>query len=179
VLTVDLEDFFPSTATCRLRSWFREQDWGDQSLAILMRLCVYRGGLPQGAPTSPALSNLVNLPLDAELSELAARNGGRYSRYCDDLAFSWSSESEPPMFRPQVEECLRRFGYAIQARKGWRLQHADERPELTGLVLDGRRLRLSERILRRWRRAKSARPPSDPTTSACLAGYAGIQKMIK
>jgi hypothetical protein len=179
VLTVDLEDFFPSTATRRVRAWFRQQDWRDESLDILMRLCVYRGGLPQGAPTSPALSNLVNLPLDAELSELAARSGGRYSRYCDDLAFSWGTELEPPMFRAQVEECLRRFGYSVQTRKGWRLQYAQERPELTGLVLDRRRLRLSQRILERWRKVKSSGSVHDPATRARLAGYLGIQKMIR
>jgi hypothetical protein len=162
-----------------VRAWFREQDWSDESLAMLMRLCVYRGGLPQGAPTSPALSNLVNLPLDAELSEWTARSGGRYSRYCDDLAFSWGVDMEPPMFRSQVEECLRRFGYSIQARKGWRLQHAEERPEMIGLVLDGRRLRLSQRILERWRKVKSAGYFSDLKTQARLAGYRGIQKMIK
>jgi hypothetical protein len=179
VLTVDLEDFFPSTASRRVRGWLRQQEWEGESLEILMRLCVYGGGLPQGAPTSPALSNLVNMPLDAELSELAARNGGRYSRYCDDLAFSWGVETEPPMFRSQVDDCIRRFGYRIQQRKGWRLQHYQERPELTGLVLDGRRLRLSERILQQWRRAKSSGDLSDPITQARLAGYQGVRKMIQ
>lgn len=112
VLTVALTDFFPSTAAHRVRRLFSHLGWQGQSLQLLMRLCVYRGGLPQGAPTSPALSNLVNRPLDEQLSERAAMCGARYSRYCDDLAFSWGTESEPLVFRRQLEDTLGRFGYA-------------------------------------------------------------------
>lgn len=112
VLTVALTDFFPSTAAHRVRRLFSHLGWQGQSLQLLMRLCVYRGGLPQGAPTSPALSNLVNRPLDEQLSERAAMCGARYSRYCDHLAFSWGTESEPLVFRRQLEDTLGRFGYA-------------------------------------------------------------------
>jgi hypothetical protein len=176
VLTVDLTDFFPATAARRVRAWFRELGWRDEALDSLMRLCVYRGGLPQGAPTSPALSNLVNDSLDRKLAELAIQHGGRYSRYCDDLAFSWAADCEPLAFRLEVEACLTQFGYQIQVQKGWRLQRADERPEMTGLVLAGRRVRLSERILQRWRKVRSRR---DAKSEARLQGYAGLRKMLK
>jgi hypothetical protein len=178
VLTVDLTDFFPATAAWRVRAWFRDFGWRDEALESLLRLCVYRGGLPQGAPTSPALSNLVNYPLDCRLAELAIHHGGRYSRYCDDLAFSWSAGAEPLAFRLEVEERLTQFGYQIQVQKGWRLQRAEERPEITGLVLAGRRLRLSERILARWRRTRS-RSRRDAKSAAQLQGYAGLGKMLK
>jgi hypothetical protein len=177
VLTVDLADFFPSTAARRIRAYFGEQGWQGESLDVLTRLCVYRGGLPQGAPTSPALSNIVNRPLDEQLSELAAWHGGRYSRYCDDLAFSWGGD-EPPAFRVQVEDCLARFGYRVQERKGWRLQRSDQHPEITGLVLSGRRLRLSQSILARLRQAKQQWRPGDPQAQGRLAGYLGLKKMI-
>jgi len=179
VLTVDLADFFPSTAAHRVRRWFREMGWEGKALRVLMRLCVYHGGLPQGAPTSPALSNLVNLSLDECLSELAGRHGARYSRYCDDLAFSWASDSEPPAFRQQVEDRLNRFAYQIQPRKGWRLQYANQRPEITGLVLAGRRLRLSDRILKRIRRLRSGWLTLDTARRRQLEGYRGLRKMLR
>ncbi len=179
VLTVDLADFFPATAARRVRGWFREQGWQGAALESLMRLCVYHGGLPQGAPTSPALSNLVNWPLDVQLTELAVRHGAWYSRYCDDLAFSWGVESEPLAFRIQAEECLRRFGYSIQDRKGWRLQRAEQQPEITGLVLDGRRLRLSQRIINRLRQVRSRWRFGDAASEAQRQGYRGLRNMLK
>lgn len=179
VLTVDLADFFPSTAARRLRQWFREAGWNDPALRILMRLCVYRGGLPQGAPTSPALSNLVNVELDARLSELASLHGARYSRYCDDLAFSCGTVDEPPAFRRQVEDILGRAAYRIQPAKGWRLQHAEHRPQITGIVLDGSRLRWSQRILGRFRRLKSSWFTCDATVSQQIQGYIGLRKMLR
>ena len=179
VLTVDLADFFPATAARRVRRWFGEQGWQGAALDVLMRLCVYRGGLPQGAPTSPALSNLVNYQLDEDLSELATLNGARYSRYCDDLAFSWLSDAEPQGFRVQVEGKLSRRGYEIQLRKGWRLKRIDERPEITGLVIDGRRLRLSERILQRIRRLQSHWWSATPRQREQLNGYLGLWKMLR
>ena len=179
VLTVDLADFFPATATRRVRHWYRANGWDGRALDVLMRLSVYRGGLPQGAPTSPSLSNLVNCHLDEKLSELAAVHGARYSRYCDDLAFSWGADVEPPGFRLLAEEILGRSGYGIQAQKGWRLQRADQRPEITGLVLDGRRLRLSETIMRRIRRLRTRWFSRDASLRKKLQGYKGLRMMLK
>lgn len=179
VLTVDLSDFFPSTSARRVRRWYREQGWRGEALDVLMRLSVYRGGLPQGAPTSPALSNLVNRGLDEQLSELAALHAARYSRYCDDLAFSWSSDAEPPAFRRLIEDRLDRFDYRIQASKGWRLQRAEEHPEITGLSLDGRRLRLSENVLERIRQLRRRGPKRDAAFHEKLQGYWGLRRMLK
>jgi hypothetical protein len=125
------------------------------------------------------LSNLLNLPLDRQLSELAALGGGRYSRYCDDMAFSWGSETEPPAFRLQVADAVRALGYQIHAGKGWRLQRGSQAPEITGLVLDGRRLRLSSSIVQRLRAARSRWQAGDPTAWAQVQGYLGLRGMLK
>lgn len=177
VLTVDLVDFFEATSAQRVRRWFRDGGWDHETTRILTRMCVYRGGLPQGAPTSPALSNLVNRKLDEQLHELAAWHGARYSRYCDDLAFSWANNSMPPTFHHQVEDRLGQFGYRVQPEKGWRLQRSADRPEITGVILDGRKLRLPERILRRWRELRRGWRISDARRQQ-LAGYRGLIKML-
>src|SRR5262249_23095452 len=73
VVRMDLKDFFASTRAERVRSYFRKISWNREASGLLVRLCTYQGGLPQGAPTSPRLSNLVNYRLDARLVALAAR----------------------------------------------------------------------------------------------------------
>jgi RNA-directed DNA polymerase len=183
VATVDLRDFFESTRAARVRRCFVEQGWRDESLKALMRLCVFRDGLPQGAPTSPCLSNLVNVRLDERLQALARRSGALYTRYGDDLTFSWPSGRTPSGFSGEVEDVLGAEGYVIQPRKGWQVSLSRDRPLVTGLILAGDgRLRvpwaLRLRIWRlRWRSWRSWRS-GGAATSARLRGYQGYVRMV-
>lgn len=93
VVRFDLVDFFPSTRARRVKRYFRKIGW-NRPAAILVRLSTHEGGLPQGAPTSPRLSNLVNYRLDARLAGLAAALGGVYTRYADDITFSFVEDVE-------------------------------------------------------------------------------------
>ena len=106
VINVDLKDFFPSIALPRVRGVFTQLGYGKQVATTLALLCtesateevdvdgetfyVSHGPrvLPQGAPTSPALTNILCRRLDARLQGAAARLGFRYTRYADDLTFS-------------------------------------------------------------------------------------------
>jgi hypothetical protein len=180
VATVDLRDFFESTRAARVRGFFREQGWRDEALRVLMRLCVFRDGLPQGAPTSPCLSNLVNVRLDERIQNLARRTGAVYTRYGDDLAFSWTTDRMPSGFPRAVEDLLEAQGYEVQAAKGWRVSPITDRPVVTGLVLagDGRlRVPWSLRLRMyglRWRAWWSA----GAEVSAKLRGYHGYMRMV-
>jgi hypothetical protein len=181
IATVDLRDFFESIRGGRVRSFFARQGWHGDALETLMRLCVYRDGLPQGAPTSPCLSNLVNVPLDERLKNLAERTTGVYTRYADDLTFSWKGERVPDGFCSAVEDCLQAAGYEIQPKKGWQVSHLRERPRVTGLVLaGGGRVRVPWDLrwrfwCCRWRSWWS----SDEVVRARLAGYTGLLRMVK
>jgi hypothetical protein len=113
VINIDLADFFPSITAARVRALFRALGWGGEAANILTNICTHEGRLPQGAPTSPAISNLVCRKLDARLAalmsatelrrfevrdprtgEIIARSAaqeiedGSYTRYADDLTFS-------------------------------------------------------------------------------------------
>src|SRR5262245_16016428 len=88
VVRLDLRDFFPSTGSGRVYQYFRRIGWNRPAARLLTNLCTHRGGLPQGAPTSPRLSNLLNHRLDARLTAMAARLGAHYSRYADDITLS-------------------------------------------------------------------------------------------
>lgn len=106
LIKLDVKEFFPSINWRRVKGVFRHAGYHEQIATLLTLLCteaprqiVEQNGatfyvaladraLPQGAPTSPALSNIVCLNLDRRLTGLADKLGLRYSRYADDLTFS-------------------------------------------------------------------------------------------
>jgi RNA-directed DNA polymerase len=96
----------------------------------LARLCTLNGGLPQGAPTSPAIANLVFREADSELARIAEKNNLRYSRYADDLTFS-GMEHISWTFLDDIEGIIRRFGFKLNARKT-RFGSESTRMEVTG-----------------------------------------------
>ncbi|MFV8756661.1 reverse transcriptase family protein [Nannocystaceae bacterium ST9] len=103
LLKTDIQDFFPTIHYGRVRGLFRLLGYADEVASSLAALCtrrsvverddeksvVWPGLLPQGAPTSPAIANLLCRRLDARLSGFANRVQARYTRYADDLSFSF------------------------------------------------------------------------------------------
>lgn len=178
LLTADLRDFFSSTDASRVRKLFQTYEWTGVALKVLMRLTTFQGALPQGAPTSPKLSNLVNYELDSRLYELASMHGGLYSRYSDDLAFSWAIDEVPPRFAASATGILESYGYEIQTDKGWRLQRCADGAELPGIVIDAAGLRPADQILKRMRAIKR-RWFKTETQRRQLDGYRGYAKMLR
>ena len=90
LLSLDLEDFFPSITFFRVRGVFRKAPFNlsHEVATVLAQLCTFQNTLPQGAPTSPMLSNLVCRSLDRDLMSLARRHRATYTRYADDITFS-------------------------------------------------------------------------------------------
>ena len=181
IATVDVRDFFDATRAARVRTIFVKQGWRGEELRTLMRLCVYRNGLPQGAPTSPCLSNLANLPLDERLARLAQRSGAIYTRYADDLTFSWDRDGMPGDFRSAVEDALQTAGYEVQPCKGWRVSPISDRPCVTGLVLTGGgRVRIPWAMRwRMWRLRWQAWWSADESARARLHGYEGYVRLCE
>jgi len=176
VITADVEDFFPRTSAGRIEDWWRTRS--DSDLArLLTRLTTYRGGLPQGAPTSPALSNLVNHELDVRLTLRAEAAGAHYTRYCDDLAFSWPHGFRAPSdFEPGVRATLHEFGYALHPEKGWRAYRRRDEPEITGLILTRHgRIRLPDKLRRTMQNLARS---DDPRDAQRLEGYRGYEAMV-
>jgi RNA-directed DNA polymerase len=178
IITADIEDFFPNTLRRRVKGWWRQQGYSTLEVRLLTSLTTYRGCLPQGAPTSPMLSNLVNYEMDAALERCVRQSGGKYTRYADDLVFSWPEGNEPPAdFEQVVRAILRASGYALHPRKGWRVWRRSEEPEVTGLVLrrrGGVDLPDSMRGVMRLLAASN-----DPGDQRRLAGYRGYESMVR
>ncbi|MBL8057918.1 MAG: RNA-directed DNA polymerase [Anaerolineales bacterium] len=159
VINLDLADFFPSIAAARVDALFRAVGWNAEAARILTAICTLDGALPQGAPTSPALSNLVCRRLDARLAALARSQGGAYTRYADDLTFSFPAfgrnrrlrrhagrptpgrRPAPSWVTPRsllgwVRAILEAEGFRIQFKKQVRVQRPHQRQTATGLVVN-------------------------------------------
>jgi RNA-directed DNA polymerase len=87
VLNIDLADFFPSIHFGRVRGIFRAKPFllPDPVAIAIAQLTCSQGRLPQGAPTSPIISNIICAKMDGELRRFASEQGAVYTRYADDI----------------------------------------------------------------------------------------------
>jgi hypothetical protein len=197
VLRMDLKDFFSATQTSRVRRYFRKIGWNRPATRLLLRLCTFQGGLPQGAPTSPRLSNLVNYRVDARLTGLAARRrfrnprtggklearglGATYTRYADDLTFSFPHD-DPKLIRyviRRTKEILRDEGYTLHLRKKLQIRRRHACQRITGLVVNDK-VSLPRKT-RRWLRAVEHRYATGRPASLSpvqLRGWQAFRAMV-
>lgn len=106
VLKMDIHDFFGSIRSPRVRQTFKKIGYPENVSKVLGVLCCLHRHLPQGAPTSPALSNIVGYEMDRKLAALAAEYGLTYTRYADDLTFSGDVFPKEQII-PQVKRIIR------------------------------------------------------------------------
>lgn len=182
VVRLDVVDFFPATTSERLLSYFGAIGWDEEAARILVDLTTVDGGLPQGAPTSPRLSNVVNSLLDAQLAGLAKSRRGQYTRYADDLTMSFRRISGRRVrgVIQQAEKILALHGYELHRDKKMNVRRRHQRQEVLGLTVNSG-VRLS-RKKRRWLRAARHRLQ---TTGQCsltekqLEGWTAFEHMIE
>jgi retron-type reverse transcriptase len=101
---------------------------------VLTKLTTYGNRLPQGAPTSPSLCNLILAPMAQELFELADKNNLQFTQYVDDLTFSGSLESLVSV-RPIAIKVIQKRGFKVNLRK-LKMLRANQRMAITGLVVN-------------------------------------------
>ncbi|HVV86202.1 MAG TPA: reverse transcriptase family protein [Kofleriaceae bacterium] len=133
VLRVDLRDFFGSVTGKHVREAFALLGASGSALDALVRLCTLDDRLPQGASSSPALSNLAARHLDADLLALAGRIGCTYTRYADDLVFSGDTVVDVA----QVTALAAAQGFAVNPDKT-RLQKRGRAQYVNGLTVGER-----------------------------------------
>jgi RNA-directed DNA polymerase len=154
VINCDLTDFFPSITLHRVIGLFRQIGYAPAAatiLALLVTECprrkvLYNGkpwyvatgprGLPQGACTSPAISNLIARRLDSRLSGIAKKLGWTYTRYADDLTFS-SAESKDRIgyLLARIRHIAGNEGFSVNEKKTRVLKQA-ARQTVTGVVVN-------------------------------------------
>ncbi|MBI1829932.1 MAG: RNA-directed DNA polymerase [Planctomycetes bacterium] len=182
VIKIDLVDFFTGTKANRIEQYFRRIGWNADVAALLTRLCTAEGSLPQGAPTSPRLSNLVNFNMDSRIARVVQQRNGQYTRYADDITISFP-EDYPSRIRgviQRVKRIVKQFGYRIHVRKKLQILRSHQQQRVTGLVVN-RKVQLPRKV-RRWLRAVQHRLKtrgSSTLTAKQLAGWRGMQIMIE
>lgn len=134
ILNVDIQQFFPSILLNQVQAIYSTLGYPSDVCEMLAELCCLGGHVPQGAPTSPALANLVLADLDVELSSLATLNGCKYSRYADDLTFSSQTRIDD-LFLLEVSNAVERAGFALKPAKT-RFAGRGDRMEVTGVVIN-------------------------------------------
>lgn len=207
VIRMDIRDFFGKTSAQRVNAFWRFIGWDKPCADILTRLCTHDGALPQGAPTSPRLSNLVNYGLDARLEKWGQPIGAIYTRYADDMVFSFSrvTISNMPAFKnwsrfydsptEALDDFLRKavtstirvtkkilkdYGYKIHHHKKLSIRRKHQCQKVTGLVVN-EKIALP-RQTRRWLRAvehyHTAGKPSTLTPQQ-LQGWRALRNMVE
>lgn len=101
VVNLDLEDFFGSITEARVSGLLVSLGVTSRVSEIIARLCCHGGKLPQGAPTSPVISNMICFRLDTDLMLIARASRAIYTRYADDITFS-SYQPPAPLFEGPV-----------------------------------------------------------------------------
>lgn len=134
LLKLDITDFFGSVRFGQVYSAvFHTGNFPRQIGAMLTTLCCKEDVLPQGAPTSPALSNLVMYRFDNAIGHWCEKRGITYTRYCDDMTFS----ADVPLFHvyEKVKSMLGDMGFFLNEKKT-RFVTSANRQVVTGLVVN-------------------------------------------
>jgi RNA-directed DNA polymerase len=147
ILNIDIKDFFGSINFGRVRGLFLSKPFNFTSevATVLAQICCHNNALPQGAPTSPVISNMICSRLDGELQRLAKQYCFYYTRYADDITFSKTvpfpkeivdkKPSGELIIGPQLLKIFTDNGFELNSSKS-RLLEQFNRQVVTGLVVN-------------------------------------------
>ena len=171
VYTIDIKNFFTSIKFDKVISFYKSIGYSGVISFLLASLCTAPprqysrktktwvlskkplSFLPQGAPTSPALSNLVCNNLDSKISFLALKYEYRYTRYADDFTFSCEkSEKLDHKFRSQIFDCIKNYGFDINLKKE-RYSRNYKPLKVTGIIINEDCISLPRKWIRNLRAA--------------------------
>ena len=150
ILTLDLEDFFPSISANKVYQIFNSIGYNKEVSSLLTNLCVFKGGLPQGAPTSPKLANLVSIKLDTRIHGYTGPKGMVYTRYADDLTLSSQSVQKLEKTRHFIGTIITDEDLVINRFKT-KLCGTKSQKKITGLILSQNNIGIGREKLREIR----------------------------
>lgn len=133
LVSMDVKDFFPSIKKIDIFHVFHGLGYTENVSWFMAYLCCLNGELPQGAPTSPYLSNIIMSSFDKDVASYAIEKKWRYTRYADDLTFSGDGNVEE-LIRV-VSELLLKYHLYPNTKKT-RVAYQNARQEVTGIVVN-------------------------------------------
>lgn len=115
IFTTDLQDFFPNISPRQVVNSFMKLGYSDHYAHWMAKLVTWQYEIPQGAPTSSHIANIVFLQTDHKLIEICKRYNITYTRYVDDLTFSSSNNFEEHI--QEILDIVINDGFKISRRK--------------------------------------------------------------
>jgi RNA-directed DNA polymerase len=202
VLNMDVKDFFPSVHFKRVKGLLQQLGYSEKIATILALICteaatdevaidgknyfVQKGNrvLPQGAPTSPAITNILCFSLDSRLQGLANKLRCNYTRYADDITFSGGEDINAQQLVWRIKKILQDEGFTVHPEK-IRIMRKGTRQEVTGVVVN-QQLNVNRKDLRQFRALLHNLKKSNPAAmqqhpenlSNSILGYANFIKMV-
>ncbi|MEO7766235.1 MAG: retron St85 family RNA-directed DNA polymerase, partial [Ferruginibacter sp.] len=167
VLNMDVKDFFPSVHFKRVKGLLHQLGYSEKIATILSLICteaatdevaidnknyfVHKGNrvLPQGAPTSPAITNILCFSLDNRLQGLADKLNCNYTRYADDITFSGEKETNAQQLVWRIKRIMQDEGFTVHPDK-IRIMRKGTRQEVTGVIVN-QQLNINRKDLRAFR----------------------------
>lgn len=133
VINLDITDFFPSIHIWQINQIFTQLGYASDVSLFFAHLCTLNNCLPQGAPTSPYLSNLFFRDLDEQIALYSKNNGWRYTRYADDMSFSGSGDIRELI--KTISTFVYNYGLLLNSKKT-RVLGRGARQQITGIVVN-------------------------------------------
>lgn len=150
LLQLDLKDFFTSIKRSRVFYLFQDLGYNKLIANLLTNLCTYKGYLPQGAVTSPYISNLICFKLDKRLNALSNSRDILYSRYADDLTFSCNNKDNLRKLKDFIIQIIKEENFVINEKKTRFLSPKSHR-HVTGLTIDNKKVYVNKKIKKKVR----------------------------
>ena len=204
IVNFDLENFFPSISYKRVKGIFRSLGYSESVATVFALICTApdteeveldaksyfvalgERHLPQGAPSSPAISNVAARRLDKSLAKIAAEYNFKYTRYADDLTFSTEGEdADVGVLMRQIRYVIGKQGFVVNEAKT-RILRRGRQQEVTGIVVNDK-ISIDRKTLRKFRAVlhqaetkglEGLRWGNSPDLIAALKGYANFVFMV-
>lgn len=134
LLKLDIRHFFDHIIYPQVKEKvFPAERYSESNRILLTLLCMYQDALPQGAPTSPAISNIVMKDFDNIVGIWCQNRDITYTRYCDDMTFS--GDFAPHEVVPVVKQELRKMGFFLNSKKTT-VVYSGQKKMVTGIVVN-------------------------------------------
>jgi len=134
VLKLDILHFFDSVRYSTVKDKvFPEEIYAEPLRILLTMLCYHKDALPQGAPSSPAITNIILYEFDELVGQWCRERGIAYTRYCDDMTFS--GDFNPAEVIRFVRLELKKLGFLLNEQKN-RIQRLGQQQTVTGIVVN-------------------------------------------
>ncbi|MFC1510217.1 reverse transcriptase family protein [Candidatus Omnitrophota bacterium] len=146
LLKIDLENFFPSISKNRVIAMFCRLNYPPKVAFYLASICCFDGHLPQGAPTSPSISNILAIQLDRRIFAFSKKFNLKYSRYADDLAIS--GDKLPVKFIDYLTNIIHAEGFKVNTSKT-QLYNKKGKRILTGVSISTDKLKIPKEYKRK------------------------------